>query len=1166
MKKLTLWGIIVAVCLFLLLPLLALADVAVKGKNGTTVDATANGLKVDATISSGANVTITGLPAVTQGTSPWVTQDNHTTAVAPLSCRLTDGASFYSLGAGLTDAQLRATPVPVSGTVGVTGTFWQATQPVSGTFWQATQPVSAAALPLPTGASTEATLSTLNGKVPANLTVTATRLLVDGSGVTQPVSGTVTVTPSGTQTVTGTVTANLGTIAGVATETTLSSINTKTPTQGQALMAASSPVVIASNQSAVPVSGTFWQGTQPVSGTFWQATQPVSSTQLPAALGPQAIAGSMSVAPATSSTWPVSGTFWQATQPVSIASMPSTPVTGTFWQATQPVSGTVTATQATGTNLHVVVDSAPTTAVTGTFWQATQPVSAAALPLPTGAATEATLSAASAKLPAALGPQANASSLSVTPATGATFPVSGTFWQATQPVSGTVTATGPVTDAQLRATPVPVSGTVTAANASVSAVASASPASAAFAGAKVVSGTPTYTNGNMEGLTLDTSGNLRVAGSFTGSSAAVGTNGAAAPASSDQIGWRDGSGNLQPVSAANPLPITGSISATNPSVSATGAAVPASGTLVMGTDAGTARAVKVNAAGNVQVDVVSGGGSNASVGTTGAVAPASATYLGVKTGANLIGLTTGATTAANSIPVTIASDQSALTFFNGTADAGNSSTANLGIGATFTGTALNVFNQSTTQVWVFSNVNSATNGVSLQFSSDGTNWDEVYTQTFTSGGQALILTVPVRSQYFRIVYTNGGVAQASFRLYTIHKIMPQAGDVVELADTVRTTDHGQIVRAVLTAVTPSAGTYGEVVTHGTDADAEPTRTVGALETDAHLRLWNGTTFDRWYGGGTNADAVGTLTLGAANDRSFLYGWNGTTWDRLRSTTANGLAVDVTRVTGNVAVTGTFWQATQPVSGTVTANAGTGNFTVTQGTGTNLHAVIDTGSTTAVTQATAANLNATVVQGTAANLRAQTAAEQTTASATGTVASLTAGAVTTAAPTYTTGQANPLSLNLSGGLRVDGSGVTQPVSGTFWQATQPVSGTVTVTGVATETTLAAASAKLPAALGPQLATAALATGPSTVATAIDAGTCANVTASTTVAASNAARKVLIIYNNGTAKVHIKLGATATTANPPLAAGQSFTIEGASVYTGVVDVIASTGTQSVCTTSW
>ncbi len=45
-----------------------------------------------------------------------------------------------------------------------------------------------------------------------------------------------------------------------------------------------------------------------------------------------------------------------------------------------------------------------------------------------------------------------------------TVPVSGTFWQATQPVSiaGSVTVTGPLTDAQVRATPLPVSGTVTA--------------------------------------------------------------------------------------------------------------------------------------------------------------------------------------------------------------------------------------------------------------------------------------------------------------------------------------------------------------------------------------------------------------------------------------------------------------------------------------------------------------------------------------------------------------------------------------------------------------------------------------------------------------------------------------------------------------------------------
>lgn len=67
---------------------------------------------------------------------------------------------------------------------------------------------------LPSGAATSANQSTSNGyllsidgKLP---TLVSGRIPVDGSGVTQPVSGTVT--------------ANIGTIAGVATETTLSSI------------------------------------------------------------------------------------------------------------------------------------------------------------------------------------------------------------------------------------------------------------------------------------------------------------------------------------------------------------------------------------------------------------------------------------------------------------------------------------------------------------------------------------------------------------------------------------------------------------------------------------------------------------------------------------------------------------------------------------------------------------------------------------------------------------------------------------------------------------------------------------------------------------------------------------------------------------------------------
>lgn len=70
--------------------------------------------------------------------------------------------------------------------------------------------------------------------------------------------------------------------------TSLGNIDTKTPALGQATMANSRPVVIASNQSAVPVSGTFWQATQPVSG-------PLTDAQLRAA--PVPISGNLTSAP-----------------------------------------------------------------------------------------------------------------------------------------------------------------------------------------------------------------------------------------------------------------------------------------------------------------------------------------------------------------------------------------------------------------------------------------------------------------------------------------------------------------------------------------------------------------------------------------------------------------------------------------------------------------------------------------------------------------------------------------------------------------------------------------------------------------------------------------------------------------------------------------------------
>lgn len=89
-------------------------------------------------------------------------------------------------------------------------------------------------------------------------------------------------------------------------------------------------------------------------------------------------------------------------------------------------------------------------------------------------------------------------------------------------------------------------------------------------------------------------------------------------------------------------------------------------------------------------------------------------------------------------------------------------------------------------------------------------------------------------------------------------------------------------------------------------------------------------------------------------------------------------------------------------------------------------------------------------------------------------------------------------------------------------------------------------------------------PRTVASANNTGTCVSVTASTTVLASNASRRAygFKASEDNTAKVHCKLGATATTASTIFGAGAGWSQDTGAVYTGVIDCIAASGTQSVC----
>lgn len=61
-------------------------------------------------------------------------------------------------------------------------------------------------------------------------------------------------------------------------------------------------------------------------------------------------------------------------------------------------------------------------------------------------------------------------------------------------------------------------------------------------------------------LAPNADGSINIVGSITASNPSVGTTGDTAPASATEVGWIDGSGDLVGVSAANPLPVSASVS------------------------------------------------------------------------------------------------------------------------------------------------------------------------------------------------------------------------------------------------------------------------------------------------------------------------------------------------------------------------------------------------------------------------------------------------------------------------------------------------------------------------------------------------------------------------------------------------------------------------------
>lgn len=222
----------------------------------------------------------------------------------------------------------------------------------------------------------------------------------------------------------------------------------------------------------------------------------------------------------------------------------------------------------------------------------------------------------------------------------------------------------------------------------------------------------------------------------------------------------------------------------------------------------------------------SGKAASREVSYSGETAQLQAVTLALVTGADDAKVATDVSTG-NPVPVSIAGTVATSVTANGVVSTANSSVATLGIGAVFTGASEDVTEHADLRVNVFSDQVSATDGLQIQQSSNGTNWDIADSYTIPAGS-GKTFSVGVSARFARVVYTNGGVAQTAFRLQTkFHKTYSK-GSSVRPQDG-RTNDND----------------YEEMLTH-------------------------------------------------------LMGFNGASWDRLRSTIANGLAVDVTRLSALVA--------------------------------------------------------------------------------------------------------------------------------------------------------------------------------------------------------------------------------------------------------------------------
>jgi hypothetical protein len=137
----------------------------------------------------------------------------------------------------------------------------------------------------------------------------------------------------------------------------------------------------------------------------------------------------------------------------------------------------------------------------------------------------------------------------------------------------------------------------------------------------------------------------------------------------------------------------------------------------------------------------------------------------------------------------------------------NSTTANLANDAVYTGTGEDVSAYNAVTILVDSSHDSATDGMTFQFSSDDSNYSDVNTYTYTAADGARRFQFPVVAQYFRVVYTNGGTTQTGFEVQTILHTANVLQSIHRLVDSVDPDRSAQLTKSIIIAQGAGSGDF-----------------------------------------------------------------------------------------------------------------------------------------------------------------------------------------------------------------------------------------------------------------------------------------------------------------------------------------------------------------------